>query len=72
MASPSSREPFQRLWQAAWELHDATAAAIQGPLQAAAIGLDVHSDHAELRLLRDRNAELQDAFEHLDAAERRM
>ena len=68
----SSREPFQRLWQAAWELHDAIGAAIHGPLQAAAIGIDVHAEHAELRLLRDRNAELSDAFEYLDAAERRM
>jgi hypothetical protein len=69
MTSPS-REAFHRLWRESWQLHDVLAAALSGPLFAAELGIDLHSDSAELRLLRDRAAALSDAFECLHAVER--
>jgi hypothetical protein len=72
MTSPS-REPLHRLRQAAWALHDATARAIHGPLDAASwAGIDVHPEHPELRELRDAIAGVEDAFENIDAAWRGM
>ena len=65
----SSTEAFHRLHSAAWEVHEASARAIQGPLDAASwAGLDVHPEHHELRELRDAIAKAQDAFENLEVA----
>jgi len=72
-ASASSREPFHRLWDAAWELHDAAARSLRGALYGASVcGVDVHLDHRELRELRDAAAKTLDAFEAADAAGRGM
>jgi hypothetical protein len=65
-----SREPFSRLWTTIWDVHDAAARAIRGPIHAASVlGLDVHSDQHELRELRDAIADAQDAFENLDVSD---
>jgi hypothetical protein len=70
-ASASSREPFHRPWDAAWELHDVAVRALLGVLNAASVcGLDVHLDHGELRELRGAAAKTLDAFDAADAVER--
>jgi hypothetical protein len=69
MTTSPSRGPFARLLTAVWDVHDAAAEAIRGPIHnAAVLGVDVHSDQHELRTLRDTIADAQDAFEHLDAS----
>jgi hypothetical protein len=64
-----SKEAFARLLYAVWQVHDAAAYAIRGPLAGASLaGIDVHPDHHELRELRDAIGGAQDAFENLEAA----
>jgi hypothetical protein len=66
-----SKEAFHRLHRAACEVHDASARAIRGPLNAASwAGYDVHPEHEELRELRDAIANAQDAFENLEVTRR--